>query len=140
VGVSRDGIRINIVLQVPQGDHSIVFQFQVLHIRLKILLMAAHPIMSRIGHAVKLQNGNTAIACLLNCTNEVRQCPFRSSVSGRWNQQRMVLARFESEAASFFIRILRSTAAPGKQDSVIFQRFEGGAPNSYSLSNGRTAV
>ena len=84
--LTRHGVRIDIFLQVPQCDHPIVFQFQVLHIRLKILLVAAHPIMSRIGNAVKLQNCNATIACLLVRTNEIRQCPFWSSVTGRWNQ------------------------------------------------------
>ena len=73
VSVSGNDIRIAIFLQVSQCDHPIVFQFQLLHIRLKVLLMAAHPVMSCIGNAAKLQNGNATIQCLFHCTNEVRQ-------------------------------------------------------------------
>ena len=73
VSVGRDSIRIDIFLQISQCDHAIVFQFQVLHISLKVLLVAAHPIVSRIRNAVKLQNCNATIACLPDRTNEVRK-------------------------------------------------------------------
>src|SRR5262245_59474177 len=77
--------------------------------------------MLAIRHAVKLQHRDSPRPRLVRGTFEIVQRPVRPRVARRWNQERMVYARFVGKAASPFVRMLRRTSTPGKVKAKFFE-------------------
>src|ERR1051326_6076776 len=106
--------RIHVTFQVAQSQHLIIVLLEVEHVLPESLGGSTNPRMLQVGDAVELKDDNFAFPTETQRFLEIVQGPIRPSIPGGGNEQRMILARFVSDAFALLIGVFRRTAAPGK--------------------------
>jgi hypothetical protein len=107
--------------QVTHGDYFEIFVVEIFQIFAEEFRRSVDPWMFVVGNAMELEDGDATVFRLRDGAFKIFNRPPGTAITGGWDKKRMVLTRFESESAAFFVRIFGRATATRKAEAEFAQ-------------------